>query len=84
LGSCIGRGQFGSVYEALNLNTGQKVAVKRILLDGLQEVEVTKLIREVDLMKGFSHPYIVKCEGMVKDAVTLNIVLECIYPFFLS
>ncbi|KAJ3509510.1 hypothetical protein NLJ89_g5191 [Agrocybe chaxingu] len=76
LGNCIGRGQFGSVYRALNLNTGQMVAVKRIRLEGLKEDEVTTLMREVDLVKSLSHPSIVKYEGMVRDDDTLNIILE--------
>ncbi|KAL0065795.1 Protein kinase of the Mitotic Exit Network [Marasmius tenuissimus] len=76
LGNCIGRGQFGSVYRALNLNTGQMVAVKRIRLDGLNEEEVTQLMKEVDLVKRLSHPSIVKYEGMARDADTLSIVLE--------
>ncbi|KJA27969.1 hypothetical protein HYPSUDRAFT_112868, partial [Hypholoma sublateritium FD-334 SS-4] len=76
LGNCIGRGQFGSVYRALNLNTGQMVAVKRIRLEGLKEDEVTTLMREVDLVKSLSHPSIVKYEGMARDKDTLSIVLE--------
>ncbi|TFK39801.1 hypothetical protein BDQ12DRAFT_511749 [Crucibulum laeve] len=76
LGNCIGRGQFGSVYRALNLNTGQMVAVKRIRLEGLKEEEVTTLMREVDLVKSMSHPSIVKYEGMARDDNTLSIVLE--------
>ncbi|KAJ7581275.1 hypothetical protein C8J56DRAFT_794068 [Mycena floridula] len=76
LGNCIGRGQFGSVYRALNLNTGQMVAVKRIRLEGLKEEEVTTLMREVDLVKSLSHPSIVKYEGMARDVDTLSIVLE--------
>ncbi|KAF7309786.1 Cell division control protein [Mycena indigotica] len=76
LGNCIGRGQFGSVYRALNLNTGQMVAVKRLRLEGLKEEEVTQLMREVDLVKRLSHPSIVKYEGMARDEDTLSIVLE--------
>ncbi|KAJ3839692.1 Pkinase-domain-containing protein [Lentinula raphanica] len=76
LGNCIGRGQFGSVYRALNLNTGQMVAVKRIRLEGLKEEEVTQLMREVDLVKRLSHPSIIKYEGMHRDSDTLSIVLE--------
>ncbi|KAJ7890536.1 Pkinase-domain-containing protein [Mycena olivaceomarginata] len=76
LGNCIGRGQFGSVYRALNLNTGQMVAVKRLRLEGLKEDEVTTLMREVDLVKRLSHPSIVKYEGMARDQDTLSIVLE--------
>ncbi|KAF8634550.1 hypothetical protein AX17_004140 [Amanita inopinata Kibby_2008] len=76
LGNCIGRGQFGSVYRALNLTTGQTVAIKQIRLEGLKEVEVEELMREVNLYKRLSHPGIVKYEGMARDDETLSIVLE--------
>ncbi|OCH87395.1 hypothetical protein OBBRIDRAFT_160313 [Obba rivulosa] len=76
LGNCIGRGQFGAVYRALNLNTGQMVAVKRIRLEGLKEEEIAQLMKEVDLVKSLSHPSIVKYEGMARDNDTLSIVLE--------
>ncbi|KAI0629135.1 hypothetical protein C8Q77DRAFT_1161317 [Trametes polyzona] len=76
LGNCIGRGQFGAVYRALNLNTGQMVAVKRIRLEGLKEEEISQLMKEVDLVKSLSHPSIVKYEGMARDDNTLSIVLE--------
>ncbi|KAF7372100.1 Cell division control protein [Mycena venus] len=76
LGNCIGRGQFGFVYRALNLNTGQMVAVKRIRSEGLKEDEITTLMREVNLVKSLSHPSIVKYEGMARDQDTLSIVLE--------
>ncbi|KAH9941507.1 Pkinase-domain-containing protein [Amylocystis lapponica] len=48
--------QFVTVYRALNLNTGQMVAVKRISLEGLKEEEIAQLMREVDLVKSLSHP----------------------------
>ncbi|KAF9645362.1 hypothetical protein BDM02DRAFT_3189769 [Thelephora ganbajun] len=76
LGNCIGRGQFGAVYRALNLNTGQMVAVKRISLTGLKEEEISQLMKEVDLVKSLSHPSIVKYEGMARDEGTLSIILE--------
>ncbi|TFY59959.1 hypothetical protein EVJ58_g5448 [Rhodofomes roseus] len=76
LGNCIGRGQFGAVYRALNLNTGQMVAVKRIRLEGLKEDEIKQLMKEVDLVKSLSHPSIVKYEGMARDNDSLSIVLE--------
>ncbi|KAF8630155.1 hypothetical protein AX15_003105 [Amanita polypyramis BW_CC] len=76
LGNCIGRGQFGSVYRALNLSTGQTVAVKQIRLEGLKEFEVAELMREVNIYKRLSHPGIVRYEGMARDEETLSIVLE--------
>lgn len=76
MGNCIGRGQFGSVYRALNLNTGQMVAVKRIKLEGLAEDEVTQLMGEVDLLKSLTHPSVVKYEGLVRGPDVVSIILE--------
>ena len=72
------------MYRALNLNTGQMVAVKRIGLEGLKEEEIAQLMREVDLVKRLSHPSIVKYEGMARDENTLSIILECVHPFICS
>ena len=76
LGDCIGKGQFGTVYRALNLNTGETVAVKRISLVGLEDQEITQLMNEVDLLERLYHPGIVKYEGVARDSDTLSIVLE--------
>ncbi|KAF9135653.1 hypothetical protein BGW39_001533 [Mortierella sp. 14UC] len=76
LGNCIGRGQFGSVYKALNLVTGQMVAVKRIKIDGLKDAERDILMQEVDLLKSLTHPSIVKYEGFIRSSGYLNIILE--------
>jgi serine/threonine protein kinase len=51
-------------------------AIKRIRLEGLAEEEITQLMKEVELLKRLSHPSIVKYEGMMRDADTLNIILE--------
>ena len=64
------------MYRALNLNTGQMVAVKRVDLTGLKEEEISQLMKEVDLVKSLSHPGIIKYEGMARDKDTLSIVLE--------
>ncbi|GAA6010319.1 hypothetical protein JCM10207_005172 [Rhodosporidiobolus poonsookiae] len=76
LGECIGRGQFGSVYRALNLNTGQVVAVKRIQLEGKTDSEINQLSNEVTLLQRLTHPSVVKYEGIVRTEHYLNIILE--------
>lgn len=76
LGECIGRGQFGSVYRALNIHTGGIVAVKRIRLADKTEEEAIQLQKEVDLLKRLSHPSVVKYEGLVRTEHYLNIVME--------
>lgn len=76
LGECIGRGQFGSVYRALNIHTGSVVAVKRIRLTGKSEEEVHQLQKEVDMLKRLAHPSVVKYEGLVRSDHYINIVME--------
>ncbi|KAE8250918.1 hypothetical protein A4X13_0g4252 [Tilletia indica] len=76
IGQCIGKGQFGSVYKALNTTTGMMLAVKRIKLTGKTEREITQLMQEVDLLKKLEHPSVVKYEGLVRSDGALNIILE--------
>lgn len=76
LGNCIGRGQFGSVYRALNLNSGRMVAVKRIKLEGRTDEEINDLMGEVDLLKSLTHPSVVKYEGLVRGPDVVSIILE--------
>ncbi|GAA5997736.1 hypothetical protein JCM5350_000713 [Sporobolomyces pararoseus] len=76
LGECIGKGQFGTVYRALNLNTGQVVAVKRIQLEGKTEAEIEQLSNEVSLLQRLNHPAIVRYQGLLRSENYLNIILE--------
>ncbi|PLB38973.1 serine/threonine-protein kinase [Aspergillus candidus] len=76
LGDCLGRGAFGSVYRALNWNTGETVAVKQIKLVDLPKSELRVIMLEIDLLKNLDHPNIVKYQGFVKSVETLNIILE--------
>ncbi|KAH8914541.1 Pkinase-domain-containing protein [Atractiella rhizophila] len=76
LGENIGRGQFGSVYRALNLNSGRVVAVKRIKLEDRSESEIRQLTHEVDVLRSLSHPSVVKYEGFLRTDHYFNIVME--------
>ncbi|KAE8362137.1 hypothetical protein BDV27DRAFT_22035 [Aspergillus caelatus] len=76
LGDCLGKGAFGSVYRALNWNTGETVAVKQIKLADLPKSELRVIMLEIDLLKNLDHSNIVKYHGFVKSAETLNIILE--------
>ncbi|ORY93481.1 kinase-like domain-containing protein [Syncephalastrum racemosum] len=75
LGNCIGKGHFGSVYKALDLSTGEVVAVKRLLTgeDGQLDEEVMK---EVSLLKTLAHVNVIHYLGFVRSKNHINIVLE--------
>jgi serine/threonine protein kinase len=76
LGTCIGKGAFGSVYKAFNYGTGETVAVKQIKLVDVPKSELRMIEAEIDLLKNLHHDNIVKYIGFVKTADSLNIILE--------
>ncbi|KAL8874348.1 MAG: hypothetical protein Q9174_000299 [Haloplaca sp. 1 TL-2023] len=76
LGDCLGKGAFGSVFRALNMGTGETVAVKQVKLADLPKSELRVITLEIDLLKNLDHPNIVKYHGFVKSVESLNIILE--------
>lgn len=63
----LGRGTFGRVYEKI-LPNGQKVAVKRIELLGLDGVVGKLEITREGMMKNFDHPNVLKLFSIFNDA----------------
>ncbi|KAA8906102.1 hypothetical protein FN846DRAFT_1021580 [Sphaerosporella brunnea] len=76
LGDCLGKGAFGSVYRALNMGTGQTVAIKQVRLSDLPKTEWRVIMQEIDLLKNLNHQNIVQYYGYSKTADYLYIILE--------
>ena len=74
----IGRGASGTVYKALNLQTGGMVAIKKVALRGESKDQLQLLQREIDLLKLLKNPYIVEYRESFNTADTLYIVMEFI------
>jgi len=55
----IGHGAFGVVIAAENTDTGQKVAIKKVLNAFSDTLDAKRILREVKLMKHFNHENIV-------------------------
>lgn len=61
LGSCLGEGGFGAVYEGTHRETGQRVAIK--FLHGTKQLEPevqNRFVREVALLEALDHDNIVR------------------------
>lgn len=78
-GELIGRGSFGSVYLALNVTTGEMLAVKQVVVtnswnktsDGLDALH-----KEVETMKDLDHLNIVQYLGFEQKKNTYSLFLE--------
>eukprot|EP01035_Chromulina_nebulosa_P033304 gene33304-44584_t len=56
----IGTGAYGVVISALDKETGQKVAIKKISRAFEDPVDAKRILREIKLMKVFSHENIIR------------------------
>ncbi|KAI9144102.1 kinase-like domain-containing protein [Paraphysoderma sedebokerense] len=62
--------------RAINIETNQTFAIKKIPLDARAKKEVEKLKKEVKVFQKLSHPNIVHYEGFVQTEDDFNIILE--------
>lgn len=68
----LGEGSYGSVFKALNLKTGQIVAVKRVETTG----ELDSLKREISIMEKCHSEFIVRYYGSIFLENVLWLVME--------
>jgi len=62
-GQKIGKGSFGTVFKAIDKETGGFMAVKQIPISHLQEDQKRMIQQEVKLMEELNHPNIVRFFG---------------------
>ncbi|RDX67566.1 Mitogen-activated protein kinase kinase kinase 3, partial [Mucuna pruriens] len=81
-GELIGSGAFGRVYMGMNLDTGELIAIKQVLIapgSAFKEntqANIRELEEEVKLLKNLKHPNIVRYLGTAREEDSLNILLE--------
>ncbi|MCO5602486.1 hypothetical protein L7F22_056618 [Adiantum nelumboides] len=81
-GELIGAGAFGRVYMGMNLDSGELLAVKQVLIAANNlareraQAHVRELEEEVKLLRNLSHPNIVRYLGTAREDDALNIFLE--------
>ncbi|KQJ98302.1 mitogen-activated protein kinase kinase kinase NPK1 [Brachypodium distachyon] len=81
-GDLIGSGAFGQVYLGMDLDSGELLAVKQVLIGSSNstrdkaQAHIRELEDEVKLLKNLSHLNIVRYIGTVREEDSLNILLE--------
>eukprot|EP00743_Colponemidia_sp_Colp-15_P006476 GILK01006971.1.p1 GENE.GILK01006971.1~~GILK01006971.1.p1 ORF type:complete len:1130 (+),score=224.67 GILK01006971.1:94-3483(+) len=76
LGDAIGKGAFGTVYKALNIRSGDFVAIKQIPIHNISDEQSASIKMEINLLKKLKHDNIVKYVEIITSAGVMNIVLE--------
>lgn len=74
----IGNGSFGVVYQARLLDTGELVAIKKVLQDKRFKNRELQIMRRLDHCNIVKLKYFFYSSGEKKDEVYLNLVLEFI------
>jgi len=77
-GKELGRGEFGVTYECQNMETGEKVACKKMSKSRLiAEIDVEDVRREVTIMRHMpSHPNIVSYKDVYEDKDAIYLLME--------
>jgi mitogen-activated protein kinase 1/3 len=77
----LGQGSYGAVCSAIQKSTTKKVAIKK--MDGVfeDEVDCKRILREIDLLRKLSHPYVINILDVIEPKNletfdTLYVVLE--------
>jgi len=72
----VGKGAYGCVYSALNVNQGSTVAIKQIPLTKLSEEMTAEMMAEVKLLEALENPHIVSYLDSIWSSKYLNIIME--------
>ena len=64
----VGKGSYGTVFRANDLQTGGVVAVKRMHEVFLTPTDTKRTLREIVLLRQMSHPAVVRCRDIIQPA----------------
>ena len=77
----LGSGSFGNVYEALDIETGSLIAVKKMGLDPhlVRKEQIERIVLEIQIMKSMRHKNIIEYvgAGRMDEGTSLWIAMEC-------
>ncbi|WWC71865.1 uncharacterized protein I206_105824 [Kwoniella pini CBS 10737] len=74
--SHVGEGTYGKVYKALNTDTGNLVALKKIRLEGEKDGFPVTAMREIKLLQGLKHVNVVRLLEIMVSKGNVHMVFE--------
>ena len=78
MGELLGKGGFARVYKALDLQTGEQLAIKEIQKDLLSKTELPKILNEGKVLAELKHNNIVKFVQLIMEKKQVYFVMEYI------
>lgn len=72
----LGEGTYGTVYKAVDRNTGEVVALKKIKLDHVDEGIPSTAIREISLLQELKHPNIIELKDIAHGTNKLYLIFD--------
>ncbi|GAX75530.1 hypothetical protein CEUSTIGMA_g2973.t1 [Chlamydomonas eustigma] len=72
----LGKGSYGTVYKAVDLETGDTVAIKVISLADQPSEDFQQIEKEIDFLSSCNHPNVVRYLGSFQSGSELWIVME--------
>mmetsp|Transcript_4385 Transcript_4385/g.18660 ORF Transcript_4385/g.18660 Transcript_4385/m.18660 type:complete len:316 (-) Transcript_4385:1474-2421(-) len=82
---CLGQGTFGKVFKAINLETGEVVALKKNIIKDDDEGVPPTTLREVSILLSLNHPHIVKLQEVIhresKEGTMARPTLMLVFEF---
>lgn len=75
-GNKIGDGQFGKVYAAVNMKTGELMALKEVRFQPNDHQTIKDIADEIKIFEGISHPSLVKYYGVEVHREEMLIFME--------
>ena len=69
----LGRGSYGVVCAGVNVETGEKVAIKKVFKLFRERTETKRLLREIKLLKFFTHDNIIKVLDLLNPVKLRNL-----------
>jgi len=74
----IGKGNFSVVYRGRDKETGEEFAIKCINKKKVKEEEIRLLRREMKIMNGLDHPFVLKLYEVYENEDEFNLVMELV------